>query len=83
MSYTVIWKPAAEAELATMWSVAADRAAITQAADEIDRLLRSSPHTQGESRSGTVRIMFVAPLVVYCDVAEQDRVVSVLRVTRV
>jgi len=52
MSYTVIWKPAAEDELAQIWTEAADRTAVATAANRIDQLLKSHPHDQGESRSG-------------------------------
>jgi len=80
MSYTVIWKPAAEDESARIWADAADRAPVTHAADEIDRLLRLKPQDQGESRSEHVRVMFVHPLGVFFHVSEDDRLVSVLRV---
>ena len=43
MSYTVVWKPAAEQELARLWTDADDRSAVTAADDEIDRLLKSAP----------------------------------------
>jgi plasmid stabilization system protein ParE len=61
MSYTVVWKPVAEEELARLWTHAEDRGAITAAADEIDRLPRSNPHDQGEARRGSVRVVFVDP----------------------
>lgn len=78
MKYTVVWKPAAEADLARIWSSAADRNLVSAAADEIDRLLRSFPHDQGESRSGAVRVMFVPPVGVFYEIAEEDRLVCVL-----
>jgi len=65
MSYTVVWKPVPEEELARLWTEALDRDAITTAANDIDRLLRSDPHGQGESRSGAVRVMFIHPLGVF------------------
>lgn len=83
MKYTVVWKPEAEEELARMWNEAQDRRELTAAANAIDRLLRTSPQDQGESRSGATRIMFVHPLGVIYDVEEQDRLVSVLSVWRV
>ncbi|NQU26214.1 MAG: hypothetical protein HQ567_33420 [Candidatus Nealsonbacteria bacterium] len=83
MRHTVVWKPAAEQELAGIWNEAADRVAVTAAANTIDRLLRTSPRDQGESRSGITRIMFVYPLGVIYDAQQQDRLVSVLRVWRV
>jgi plasmid stabilization system protein ParE len=83
MSYTVVWKPAAEEELTQLWTDADDRSAVTAAADEIDRLLKSAPHDQGESRRGSVRVVFTGPLGVFFDVQDEDRLVSVLRVWRV
>ena len=80
MSYTVVWKPSAESQLAHFWTSASDRPAITAAADEIDRLLRQNPLEQGESRSGKRRVLFVPPLAVFFEVHEQDRLVTVLRV---
>jgi plasmid stabilization system protein ParE len=83
MSYTVVWKPAAEKELAQLWTDADDRSAVTAAANEIDRLLKSNPRDQGESRSGSVRVVFLDPLGVFFDVQDEDRLVSVLRVWQV
>ncbi len=80
MNYTVVWKPAAEDELAEIWTNAANRAAVTDAANEIDRLLRLDPHDQGESRSEHVRVVFVHPLGLFFHIREEDRLVSVLRV---
>jgi hypothetical protein len=49
MKYTVVWKPAAEVELADLWISATDRSAIAAAANEIDARLKLAPHTVGES----------------------------------
>ncbi len=43
MNFTVNWSPAALAELADLWVENEDRRAITQATDELDRLLRDDP----------------------------------------
>ena len=40
MTYTVLWKPSAEAELVRIWTEAAERTAVAAAANEIDRLLK-------------------------------------------
>ena len=80
MNYTVVWKPPAEEELARLWIDAPERDLVAQAADRIDQLLKSNPLQQGESRSGSVRVLFVDPLGVFFDVNEQDRLVSVLKV---
>ncbi len=80
MSYTVLWTPAAEAELARIWLAARDRTSITSASRVADRLLHENPHSQGESREGTIRIMFVRPLALQYKIHEADRVVHVVAV---
>jgi len=62
MTYTVTWTPDAEQELAAIWLQAANRAAVTRAAHEIDQRLGRDPLSEGESRSGIRRILFVWPL---------------------
>jgi plasmid stabilization system protein ParE len=78
MSYTVVWTPAAEADLAGIWLADKNRKAITSASRIADRLLREEPHSQGESREGTTRIMFVTPLALQFEIVEADRIVYVL-----
>jgi hypothetical protein len=81
MKFTVIWKPKSERGLASIWIAADDRAAVTAAANEIDRVLRSQPLTAGESRSGNIRILVVPPLAVHYEVLEEDRLVNVVTVS--
>jgi hypothetical protein len=73
MRFTVVWKPSALDDLASLWT----------AADRIDGELLNDPAAQGESRPGNRRILFVLPLAVVFDVNEPDRVVNVLSVHRV
>ncbi len=80
MNYTVVWKPAAHAELAEIWTSAQDRQAVADAANQIDQLLKTDPRQQGESRSGTMRIVFVEPIGIIFDVNEGDRLVSIAHV---
>ena len=82
MKYTVLWKPSAEAALATLWAAAPDRSAVSAAANRIDAILQIDPETRGESRSGSIRILVVPPLAVTFEVQEPDRVVWVLGVRR-
>jgi hypothetical protein len=82
MKYTVIWSPAAEAELADLWIKAKDRNVIAEAADEIDDLLRRDPREVGESRDDRVRVVVVSPLGVEFEVKEADLMVYVLAVWR-
>ena len=82
MKYTVIWRPSAEAQLAELWTSAADREAVSAAADEIDAKLRADAVHQGESRWDATRILITPPLAIYFDVSEQDRLVAVWAVWR-
>ena len=80
MKYTVVWKPGAEADLATIWTNTDDRQAVADAADRIDDILSRNPEEAGESRSQSVRILFIDPVGVFFHVSVDDRIVSVLRV---
>ena len=82
MKYTVIWKPAAEADLARLWTDSPDKHAITDASNRIDALLKKNPRALGESRFGNDRILVIAPLAVIFEVLEDDRLVRVLNVAR-
>ena len=83
MKYTVTWKPSVKQRLADIWMTAPDRRAVTTTADSIDKLLQVDPMDQGESRSGTTRILIVLPLAVVYDVRHEDRLVEVLSVRHV
>jgi plasmid stabilization system protein ParE len=80
MKFTVTWVPAAERELARLWTVQADRGAITAAADTIDAMLRTDPEKLGESREDSIRVLSVAPLTVYFRVLPEDRIAQVAAV---
>ena len=82
MKYTVVWQPAALGKLAELWNAGPDRADITAAANAIDRLLGRDASTQGEAREGNTRILICAPLAVYFQVQEADRLVSVYAIWR-
>ena len=78
MIYTVIWLPAPEQELAKLWLDPATRDGVTQAANDIDRLLRRDPDKLGESRGADQRVVFVVPLGVLFRVRPLDRLVEVV-----
>jgi hypothetical protein len=80
MSHTVIWVAAAAQHLARLWLNSAQRQAITAASDEIDRLLRRDPESQGESREDDRRVLLVPPLGVTFTVDSANRIVHVLDV---
>lgn len=82
MKYTVVWIPAAEAQLATIWINSIDRSAVTAAADTIDDSLRTDPILRGETLRRTIRVMVEEPLQVKYSVDEDDRIVRVLNVQR-
>lgn len=82
MTWTVVWRPLPKGRLATIWIDAEDRQAVTDAADEIDALLKTQASEVGESRGQLSRILTVAPLSVFYDVYEDDRLVSIWAVWR-
>lgn len=77
--WQVFWNESADNELAQIWLTAPDRQAVSNAAREIDELLRRDPLNAGESREGNYRILFVSPLVVQYEVIEPDRKIQVLQ----
>jgi hypothetical protein len=77
MTYTVVWTPTAESELARMWSTATNRLPITNAANTPDAALARDPYSVGESRGGPTRIAFESPLAVLFDVDDDGRTVRV------
>ena len=77
MKWTVSYQPYAADELAAVWLDAADRQAVTDAANLIERELGNDPLNAGESRGGNSRVLCEAPLAVFFDVSEQDRAVTV------
>jgi hypothetical protein len=81
VTYTVVWAPDAEKELARLWNDAAsDRQAISDASDFLDRSLARNPVGFGESRPSGVRIAHCLPLGIRFAVSENDRVVRVVAV---
>ena len=80
VNYTVVWSEEAERELADIWSDAADRQGIANAANILDRELAYAPANLGESRPSGLRIAHCLPLGVSFAVSEEDRLVRVLAV---
>lgn len=83
MTYTVLWVPGAEQELASLWLSAPDRVALSEAANAIDGLLRTDPEGRGESREAGRRILVEPPLGVIFSINEGDRTVLILTVWRI
>ena len=82
MKYTVTWLPSVLRDLSDIWNNAADRGAVTTAANTIDDYLVRDPLGQGEARQGATRILLIEPLAVYYDVDTADRHVTVWNVWR-
>jgi hypothetical protein len=61
---------------------AADREEIASVSLEIDRCLEANPQSQGESRGGRRRILFVLGFAVTFEVYDADRIVRVLNIWR-
>jgi plasmid stabilization system protein ParE len=77
MKYAVEWLPSAEQELASLWNHAADRKAVTAAANALDADLARDPFSLGESRGERTRIAFYTPLAVLFDVDAASNTVTV------
>lgn len=83
MRFSVVWKAGAEQELTRLWLGSRFRSDFTDAASSIDESLQRDPVTAGESRDGSLRILFVPPLAVLFEVDVAARVVDVIHVWRV
>ena len=80
MNYTVLWKPEAERQLATICTRSANRNLNTDSSRLIDKTLGVKPEEVGESREGGFRILLEPPLGVIYTVSEGDRKVDVVAV---
>jgi hypothetical protein len=81
MSYTVIWEPPAENNLADVWLAAPDQLAVTQAAHRLDMALAQHPFAIGIARNSSVnRTATDFPLGIDYEIIEDDKKVRVLRV---
>jgi hypothetical protein len=78
--YTVTWVKSAQNELATIWTQATDRQAVTDAADAIDRELSVDAPTKGQPVSEGLRALVIDPLRVLFSASEPDRLVEVSNV---
>jgi hypothetical protein len=57
-----------------------DRADLTNAANQIDAMLRTDPYLLGDLHSEQTRVLLVAPLGIIFRITEPDRMVRVLAV---
>ena len=78
MNFAVTWTANAENRLANLWIGSRIASQITKVADHLDRILAVNPTDIGESREGSLRIAFQAPLAINYFVEEfPQRVVIV------
>jgi hypothetical protein len=84
MTYRVIWLDSAIGLLSTIYLTRLRRGtgadAVVRASAAVDRLLAPNPTGVGESRSGNERVLIEAPLTVYYEVHDDERVVVVTSV---
>ena len=79
MNYTVVWKQAAEDELAELWMAASNRQLFAEAAERLEQSLRTHPWEVGESRNDKTRVVFAGALGIFYEVSDDDRLVTVIR----
>ena len=78
----VEWLQSALDDLADIWTRADSprRKAITVASHDVDHRLGNDPWHAGESRSGSQRVLFAEPLIVFFRIEADGRTVTVLSV---
>jgi plasmid stabilization system protein ParE len=81
--YTVTATPEAEGDLARLWMQAADRSAVSQAANAIDGLLREDASLKGSDIGIGLRQLIEPPLIVEFSVQEDDRTVTIRSVRHI
>jgi plasmid stabilization system protein ParE len=79
MRYSVAWDDSALEDLADLWTQAADRQAVRDAANRVDGELAFSPETRGVDFYGD-RLLVEPPLQVVYKVVPADRKVIILQV---
>lgn len=78
MTFTVYWRPPAEAQADAIWVGLGRPDDFVGLLDDVNRLLRGSAHELGESRDrATSRVWFPRPLMVVYQIDETARVVYI------
>jgi hypothetical protein len=75
--FIVVWWQYAQSRLAVEWLNAMDRAAITQAADEIDRRLAADPTICAESDHEELYRFTVSPLTIQFTIDQVNHAVTI------
>jgi hypothetical protein len=79
MKFSITWTPSARSQLVNLWVQAADRQAITDAADRIDQELSRDPEQKGIEWP-PYRVYFEEPLAVLFKVVPDDKRVWIYQV---
>jgi hypothetical protein len=79
MRFTVVRLPEAEATLTELWTRAITKSAISEASNEIDRLLNFDPVNNGQIY-GRRRRIAVGPLEIIYTISLSDRLIKVVDV---
>jgi hypothetical protein len=77
LKWTVVWLQNVEQELAEAWLNSNNRSAVSQAANQIDSIIRTSPETSGDPYRISQRVLQIGPLAVTYFVDEPNRIVSI------
>jgi hypothetical protein len=79
--YSIYRSQSAVSQLKAAWNEADDalQQTLLAAMYDLDRRLQTNPREQGESRQGTTRILFLAPLAVVFEVDEEKKMVRMVR----
>lgn len=77
LPWTVDWTPDAKEQLAAHWLIAADRKAVTVAADHIDQTLTHDPQESGVALPEDLWKLVVPPLIAYYEIDHAKRTVEV------
>ena len=80
--YSVVYLEDAEEELISTWEAAADRQAVTEAANLADRILASSPRDRSVYLGEELWRLEIQSVRFYFAIREEDRVVEVSNVVR-
>ncbi len=81
MSYSVVWKPNAEAEIIQLYVENKDhRKLLNQAINWFETNVAQRPKDFGESRGGTTRIVVIESVVLVYEIIEDDHRIDVLTV---
>lgn len=78
--FTVVWHADAQDQLANCWMDAADRNAITHAADAVNAILAWDATTKGIVVEGDLKELIMPPLQFLFGVSEPDRLVRIVHV---